>query len=129
MNNINTVNINKVDINTVNINTVNINSNYKSAIYTTCDDNYVKYAIVALKQFQYYNKKYDAYIISSYISNENISLCNNFNITIKIIDLSNYFTNLEDRSNKKYPIECYYIFYGPIIIKNYLINIVLIQVL
>jgi hypothetical protein len=114
MNNINTVNINKVDINTV-----NINSNYKSAIYTTCDDNYVKYAIVALKQFQYYNKKYDAYIISSYISNENISLCNNFNITIKIIDLSNYFTNLEDRSNKKYPIECYYIFYGPIILQEY----------
>ena len=61
MNNINTVN---------NINSGNKISgiNYKHAIYTTCDDNYVRYAIVALKQFQYYNKKYDAYIISSYIS-------------------------------------------------------------
>jgi pyruvyltransferase len=97
---------------------ININNN-KLAIYTTCDDNYVKYAIVALKQFQYYNNGYDAYIISSYISNDNVVLCNSYDINIKIIDLSNYFTNLEDRSNQKYPIECYYIFYGPVMLYDY----------
>jgi pyruvyltransferase len=91
----------------------------KRAIYTTCDDNYVKYAITAIKQFQYYNKDYDAYIISSYISNNNISLCNKYNIHVKIVELSNFFTNIEDRSNKKYPIECYYIFYGPTALFNY----------
>lgn len=114
MNNITTNNVttnNVMDIPKVN--------NYKLAIYTTCDDNYVKYAITALKQFQYYNDGYDAYIISSYVSSENVILCNSFNINIKIVDLSNYFTNLEDRSNQKYPIECYYIFYGPVILHEY----------
>ena len=56
----------------------------KLAVYTTCDDNYVKYAIVALKQFQYYNKLYDACILSSYISNENLELCNKYNRIYKI---------------------------------------------
>jgi len=104
----------------VNNNYININiSNNKLAIYTTCDDNYVRYAIVALKQFQYYNDGYDAYIISSYISNANVILCNSYDINVKIVDLSNYFTNLEDRSNQKYPIECYYIFYGPVMLYDY----------
>jgi hypothetical protein len=115
MNNINTIN----NINTGNNRNTGNSINYKHAIYTTCDNNYVKYAIVALKQFQYHNKNYDAYILSSYISSENISLCHRYNITVKIVDLSNYFTNLEDRSNKKYPIECYYIFYGPVILHDY----------
>ena len=91
----------------------------KLAVYTTCDDNYVKYAIVALKQFQYYNSLYDACILSSYISNENLELCNKYNIKVKIIDLSSYFTNIEDRINKKYPIECYYIFYGTTVLDAY----------
>jgi pyruvyltransferase len=91
----------------------------KLAVYTTCDNNYVKYSIVALKQFQYYNRLYDAYILSSYVSKENLELCNKYNIKVKIIDLSSYFTNIEDRTNKKYPIECYYIFFGTIALADY----------
>jgi pyruvyltransferase len=91
----------------------------KLAVYTTCDNIYVKCSIVALKQFQYYNRLYDAYILSSYISKENLELCNKYNIKVKIIDLSSYFTNIEDRTNKKYPIECYYIFFGTITLADY----------
>lgn len=91
----------------------------KLAVYTTCDNNYVKYSIVALKQFQYYNRLYDAYILSSYVSKENLELCNKYNIKVKIIDLSSYFTNIEDRTNKKYPIECYYIFFGTNALADY----------
>lgn len=91
-----------------------------NCVFINCDNNYVLKSIIALKQFNSLNPKFDMYIIGTKFNNKNKKLCDFFNIKIKEIDLSKDFINLDKRPyGQKYPIECFYHFYAYKILDNY----------
>jgi len=78
----------------------------------TCDNNYVPYAIVALKCLKSKNTEFDLAIVSKFISDEYKNLCKEYDISVYEVDLSNDFIDLDKRRyGDQYPIECFYHFY------------------
>lgn len=89
-------------------------------VIVCCDDNYIPKAIVALKQYLRYNPNFDAAIIGSKFNNDNKELCDEYDIQLHEVDLSNDFINLNDRPiGRNYPIECFYHFYAYKILNTY----------
>jgi len=83
----------------------------KIALYTTCDDKYIPYAITALLTFDDHNKDvFDMFILSKTMDTTYQLICDKFNITWIEIDCSDDFPV---DINHTYPSECYWIFKGP----------------
>ncbi len=88
-------------------------------IYSTSDNNYAPKCIVALTTFKKYNNEYDCFIIGTSFDNYVHELCDMYDIKLIEVDLTNDFyeiPQIEKRS--KYPVECFYVFYGPKIFKQ-----------
>jgi pyruvyltransferase len=95
-------------------------------VIINCNNNYVPKAIIALQNFQSYNSDYEKAIIGTTFNNEMKTLCQNYNIKLIEINLSNDFINLDKRLiGKEYPIECFYHFYAYKVLLNsdYIIQI------
>jgi len=90
------------------------------AVFITCNDRYIPYAIVSLKAFTKYNPRYDKYILGTKFSRESYFLASKYGVTLLEVDLSKDFINFDRRPyGNQYPIECFYHFYAYKILGNY----------
>ena len=85
-------------------------------VYTTANEEYIPKALISLLSFRYHNPEIDLYILSNnFISNKSKNLLKKYNIKLLVIYPENLFYK-----SFQYPVECYYIFYGPqVFINNY----------
>lgn len=79
----------------------------KIAIYCTADDNFVKYAIVALKSIQRFHD-YDLFVLSGKLKKENISLLESYNIKYIYSDKHEIFPSI-----KIWPNIAFLLIFGP----------------
>ena len=92
----------------------------KKAVFICCDDQYIPKSIIALQCFSYHNPEFNAYILTSALSDENKDLCFKYDITPLVVDLSKDFDRLDERPyGKQYPLECFYHFYAYKLLKKY----------
>lgn len=92
----------------------------KNIVLICCDNNYVPKSIIALNLFYSYNPGYTKVIIGTSFTDKSKSLCEEYNIQLVEINLSNDFIKLNERPyGKQYPIECFYHFYAYKIFYDY----------
>lgn len=91
-------------------------NNSNTIFFTSCDNNYIKYAIVSLLAIRDYDREAHLAIISNKITEENRLLLQKSNIEYYSLDMSNSFS-----PQPNYPEECFYWFAGPELFfkKNY----------
>jgi hypothetical protein len=89
----------------------------KLAAVITCNDYYVKLAIVALKCFQNKNIQYDMFIFGKMFSSESYDISQKYNIRLLTTNLENDFYDLDNGG--VYPIECFYHLYAYKILPEY----------
>ena len=93
------------------------------AVFITCNDTYLKLAIISLKCFLLKNPDYKPFIIGTYFTIESYKIASKYNITLLNIDLSSDFHSRAE--DAVYPIECFYHFYAYNLLSDfdYIVNI------
>ena len=79
-----------------------------TAFFSTCNDNYLHHSVTSLLSIRNYLPTASLYIISNNISDTNLHLLENLNISLLIADLTMLFPKTFE-----YPLECFYLFAGP----------------
>ena len=89
-------------------------------VLISCNDHYVPKSIIALNLFVSYNPEYTKAIIGTKFNDKNKELCEEHNILILEVDLSNDFIDLNKRPyGTQYPIECFYHLYAYKLLHDY----------
>jgi hypothetical protein len=89
-------------------------------VLISCNDHYVPKSIIALNLFISYNPEYTKAIIGTKFNDKTKELCEEHNILILEVDLSNDFIDLNKRPyGTQYPIECFYHLYAYKLLHDY----------
>jgi len=88
-------------------------ASHKIAFFATCDDNYVKPSITALKSVQRFHPEYDYFIIGNLKDENTKKLIKQQNISFIYLDLHKIF-----HRKTRWPSQCFWIFKGPEIFFN-----------
>jgi lipopolysaccharide biosynthesis glycosyltransferase len=92
----------------------------KLAVVIGCNDNYVKYAIGALRKFLSTNPSYDAFILGTKFSSTSKDEMLSYSIRGIEINLCDSFPYLDKRPyGLNYPIECFYHLYAYKVLPEY----------